>query len=467
MTNKERLEANNKRIDEILQNLENKIVMAIDDSGITVELPEAFKNSNAMYYVKISNDKILISSNSAGLYEYTISSKSWKFLYNEGSYRSYDTYIQVSKIKWVVGGFGGTSAKTLLYNSENGTVTDLGIKRGYGGIKQVSENKCLFVSTTSGNYDKGIYKLNLLDDSVEQIYTEGNYLGKITELPSGKFLIMSTQTGFNKFLIYNPLNDEFLEIESDLYNLQFSNYIGNKVIFSANSYRDWYVFDEDSFQFTQFLQTEKNSLTYIVKNSKALIYTSQATGKLYVFNVNDSSVKELTTSAYNPTFIDFENGDTMICSTSVEGLYLYRFQDDSYETITASGKAPLYYTIIENRIVLRFTSGNTGIFVYTHDDNSFVKIANDGYYSGNHLKISDSKYLLFATQHFIIYNPITNEAVDKGKLNNMAKNFNVYEKDNIGNYYLSCSNKDSDPPVIYYNSTTDETFLARYYLEGV
>ena len=78
MTNKERLEANNAKIEQILQNLDGKIVALIDKS-ITVELPEEFAVALAIYNFKVDDNTILFSadtSNTAiGVWSYKIKEK--------------------------------------------------------------------------------------------------------------------------------------------------------------------------------------------------------------------------------------------------------------------------------------------------------------------------------------------------------------------------------------------------------
>lgn len=471
-TNKERLEANNAKIEAIQKTLQNKI-LKIKETGIEIILPEEFRSVTQTYYMKVSDDKLLISGGKTGLYEYTISTNSFKLVYMpENSYRAFNQFNQVSETKWLVFAFGAMSADVIVYNSQTSEVKKLDIVAYFGHVQIVDESRVLLSASYSNENFSGIYLYNVNDDSTIKIHSEVGNFNRSQDV-GDEILFWSNDKEYTTVYIYYKSDNSVKPLYDGDYDLVYMNNVSNKYLFY--SYKGFYDYNIETKTFNLIVETildgkaPRFNRSFVVPNNKVLLSSQAYEIGLWLYNADDDSLKQIwTTGVWTENFYLF--GDICLCyptGSLILGLFSFNCLDDTFTQLWDKGYGIRYIKHLDdNKIFIGFQNSSNGAFVYNISTNTLTQLNTTSGFRAYYLKVSDTKILLFFTNgHPIAYNPADDSIYTiKYPTVNWYASYDTYIKDENGNYYLITSNR-SEPTIPYYNPTDDSMTLGGYYLE--
>lgn len=465
MTNKERLELNNQKIEAIIQALEGKVAGASDKS-INLELPEEFSSLSSIYWFRFDANTIFVSGKkqNLGLWAYYEKENQWIKLYSE--HYGYNTYQKVGN-DCLISGYN----TTLLYDSATKTCSNLGL--GSTSFKMV-ENFCIIASSSDT-----LSKYNILDKTITKVPRPENGWGNISYLHIIKDkIIINGNNNSKKVYMYNYKTDEVKLLQEGPYYLEYANIIFDKyMLLDSGSYGGdtglWlYSYDDDSFEYISGIKYIDTILE--IDNNKVLLGSSKGNGYLKLFNLSDKSVVDIySVSSKWSNFFRFNENKVLISSSSdtgTTGLLLYNALDNSVVNIYANYYKWDKFQKVGDVCLIGCSSGFAGFIMFNSVDDTVTKIYSNKIYWW---------YFQPVVGGCLVGNSVGSGATDAGLVlyNSETKTAKrIYSNGNYGkfipdgdNFYIEIaddekSNKKISPRKLYYNASDKTVKLISYYI---
>ena len=427
MTNKERLIANNEKIKEIQETLNNKILAVVGGKEIELELPSELGTATAFYYVSPTDDKILFSTEVAtsGVWIYTISTKTWVKAYD--NHGEWHVFQQVTDTKWLIGGGRDSrsyKAGLLLYNAETDTVTQVYSTSNLWSRFCVIGKKCLiWVIGSQTGTGKGMLVYDSDDDSCVLAYSRGyswdiihsigndktlfmgggnpsylvmynhltNTLTELLDTGSWRYVhqvndtkyLLSNDSYTNGIYVYDSENDSCIQIYIDGNKWKYFQNVGNKCLISSDTstYAGILVYNSVDNTCVKVYDTYHRWKYFHVINNKCLMSSNQSGSELLLYNSETDSITQLYggSSWVNSQVID---NVCLISSdkSSPQGLFRYNSEDDSFVQVYDSGYCWRYFQVINNKCLISGSNSSPGgILVYNTENDSCTRIFTIGF----------------------------------------------------------------------------------------
>ena len=344
MTDREILLANNQKIAEIQETLKNKI-LALGDSGITIELPEEFSPFSTVSYFQINN-KLLVTANisgspstSCGLWLYNLTTNKWKQLYD--TYYGWEYFQQVSDTTVLIGSIAPNVRGLLKYDDSTETCEKI-YDTGRWNSFYILKDKCLIGSNLSDTKNLLVY--NIATETIEimqgseDISDLYNFI-----LANENQCIITKYYQINFVLVYNYTTNIATKID---------------LPFKINS--------------TQFI--------YKINDQELFLWPTQtAADGLYKLNINLNTVELVyeVTGFYSTQAIHTFDNKILFAKIGL----LYNISDGSFSKIYDNITTTLSNIgSVDNYCFLCYTGSNTGssyngLWVFNNLDNSITKFS--------------------------------------------------------------------------------------------
>jgi len=332
-------------------------------------------HSKWIYYYELENGNCIISSSESdsGLCLYNASQNTISKIYDVG----YNfTYFE----KTPIGNYIIFSPSNCLvsYDDINNTFISLA-SSGASNIGILSNGNCLYSSSSSASYSKGVWLVNTQTGDKTRIYTEG-YSWKFSPLLNGNCLISSDSNSILGAHLYTSQDDSIIELTSEGY-----------------SYRSY------SRQLT-------DNILFVCGNS----------GTPFLWDLSNNSKIELTiTGSKFDNFIPLINGDYLVYSSSSYKMYLLSCSDFSCIPISSSMQGPIYSRVLKTGDVVitcnyraNFTTNFAGIYLYSFNNKEIVQLHSSGTYWNKFGVLSNGNCLIGSdTTNNLIYLNIENKTI--------------------------------------------------------
>lgn len=424
MTNKERLEANNAKIEAIQKTLNNKI-LALGEKGKAIELPDEFNNTTSMSYFVLNDDVVLFSCNpisTMGFWVHRISTSTWEKFTPNINTNYFAHYVKVSDTKCIMSTYSD-SFGLWLYDATTNELTKIYSTGSYYSFGSKIGDKVLL----SAIYKQGILLYDSTNNSVKQIYDVGTHWRYGLQVAEDKLLISSESKA--GLMLYNST----LETITQVYD----------------SYTKW-------------------DTMLKINDHKFLL---GKTGGVWLFNSNTDTLTNLyAVGDYWIYSISVGNGKWLLgskSSTNSRGVLLYNDNTDEvvllYDGVYGWTN---FIKLTDNKYLIGNSVANTSALRYDSTDDSVIAITGTGGWS-EFLPIIDTKCLI--SSHIAnypgadIYDALTDTAIGTG-----VKGY-LYDKLTVegSNYYAESSDKTKNKFIIQCFPETNTAKIAKYYVEGV
>ena len=152
------------------------------------------------------------------------------------------------------------------------------------------------------------------------------------------------------------------------------------------------------------------------------------------------------------------------------GILLYNHSDNTFTQIYSTSSFWKYYKqVTDTKWLISSTSLFTGLLLYNSEDDSIVKINSNGSSWSHYKQVTDTKWLISSksassdgSNGVLICNTENNSCT---RPLNSGIDYDIFTPDTDNNYYISCSDKTKTPQTLYYTESTDKITLVGYYLE--
>ena len=399
MTNKERLIANNEKIKEIQETLNNKILAVVGGKEIELELPSDFETLNewdSLFYISPTNDKILVSANisNVGLWIYTISTKTWVKAH-DGAY--WGSFQQVTDTKWLITGGATSSVGVLLYDANTDTVTQIYDKGRAWTSFYVIGTRCLIYSQSYTGV--GVLVYDSTNDSCVQTYSSG--YGWNTVHPMGTDRVLLSGSSSAHLVVYNYL-DNSTKLLATTIEWSYGTKVNDTKYLLANANsstsRDGlWVYDSRDDSFTQVFVTGYRFDTFVQAGSKWLVSSFQqsAFSGIVLYDPEDNSATQIYDSGIRWKFANVVGTKCLISNvTSASGLLRCDLETGECTQIYTTGYNWEFYQNVGDKCLIGSRYGNgSGVLLYDANDDTISQLLDEGYMWKN-FKVIGSKCLL-------------------------------------------------------------------------
>lgn len=286
------------------------------------------KSSSWRNYQQVSETKWLISSTTTntGVLLYNSINNTIERKYTSGSsfrfFENGDNYLII--------GYG----LILLYNATDDSVTSIyspDIKSGYEYVYKI-EDGYLFSGSSS---DVGILRYKTSDNSVIQVYTEGKYWQYFKEV--GDYVLISSSDTNSGMLSFNKLTDETTKIYDTNHSWMYFQLVPNGCLVSNNiTGSGLWLFNPTTNSMTKIYETGGVWIYYQLMEDRCLISsgaTASASRGILVYYFADNSVVQKYTEGYAWKYFKIVNNTCFISSSSTNGLVLYNYSTDTFNSI--------------------------------------------------------------------------------------------------------------------------------------
>ena len=383
---------------------------------VVIEFPEPFDSSRTIYYFQVDKDKVLLSASGTpvfGLWVYTISTKSWKKLYETHYWANFQ---KVADKCLITSPSSDTTSGILVYDLSTDTVEQ---KYTYGNkynVFYVIENKCLISSSSES---RGLLLFDTSLNTITSLYNGDRFVG--FSLFKGKVLCNRQYNGIS---LYNPEDNSLVEItDSEGAAINGGNYkeLGNKCLISS---------------------------------------VSSITKGIWIYYENETTAKKIySTGDYWNTFQEVEGG-CLIGSGNSSGGYgilLYQSSDDTIISPYTSTRGWNGFQALPdgNCLIFSYITSNSGILLYDSIDHTITKKYSN-YYSWENFKMIGNDCLisnnLYADSGIVLY-----KSNDKTitRIYSKGYGYDTFAEDENG-CVVSSSDVSKSYLVVYYNKHTQQ-----------
>lgn len=306
----------------------NTVVYHPDTKTTTVYSNSA--SANASYRIRICdhdpNQCFIIYSagynGDAGIVLYDDSTRSFKNIYNEGSYWGdiTDRCLYING-KYLLTSNGSSSTTDcddlLLYDPVTESIKSIIKLPNYGYVmKALGNNKKVFIYHTTNTYSYGIYVYDVDTESIQLIYEE--YIRLITITVSENYAMISTDSSSSSdpiSILYNSLDNSIKIVQNTITGIGHLGFTNNGFLFKLNSALKYYDMRTEEFLDIQTLKNSDNSIVYKFKNGRVVLSrTGVSSGGLYIWDDNERTLTQPYTSGGNwKNWVEIEN--YAICAT--------------------------------------------------------------------------------------------------------------------------------------------------------
>lgn len=345
---------------------------------INLPLPSAFGKVTFISYVKITDDKLLVSSGTTGcgLWLYTISTNSMVELYTEGEYWQY--FQQVTNTRWLIGSSSRTAGGILIYDSVDNSVIRYSHSYYFDSFQQVTDTKWLIGCGDSSWSGGGILLYDTSTSEIKTVYSSGYDWAIFQQVTNTKWLI-SSANGSAGVLVY----DSSVDTVAKLYS----------------SGKDWNFFQP-------------------VTDTKWLISSyREDTGILLYESVTDTLTRIYASSCSWTGFLKTAPTEWLIGNAHFSGdagVLRYNSETDEIEQLYATGRSwDNFQQVTDTRWLI--CGGATGVLVYDTTERTLTELAIDSPSLSVYYQISDNKWLITsdssAGKGVVLYNVESNTVV--------------------------------------------------------
>lgn len=465
MTNKERLELNNQKIDAIIKSLEDKVI-AITETGLEIELPEAFATMAMIYYFKVDDDTLLISGDTVtniGIWIYHISTKEFSQIYNK-NYK-YNRY-QLIKDKILIG--GETTSYILQYDITKNEIKELN-ETWYYPIFLPFKDKVLINSTQWTYTGMSVYDYNT--ETIEKIYNS-SYGFNTIKIYNENYALIGGGTGL---LLYKYLDNSIKQVYSEGHSFEVFHKMRDKYLICSDAT------NSDGVIMFNTLTEEAIKVSSVGRQGKhfhdikdrCIITCEGSSYHIIVYDYNtDIAESKYTGNRFNTFATVAENYVLMSFSTagSTYPPVYYDYTSNSVIKATSSGMPSMKMQVINDRVLCGFNSTSQNLYIFDPskiEEGTQFKSIYSGGYQLNIFKVIKNKCLIVSTLYdttsngIFLYNYDTNSVK---KIYNAGK-FDTFIEDG-DNCYITYSDK-ANKRTVYYNYEDDSVKLVSYYLAEV
>lgn len=501
-------------------------IVTLGGQAVTLDLPDAFSTSLKLYYVWVTEDKALISSDSteSGIWIYTLSSNTITLLTSE--YNKADVFMQLENNDWLISstkgniygviiynsltdnwsyfsagsrpfskhykitdtkwwitpgsGSGSSSGGVIIYDTNTSTFTKIEGMKGYNWypMKQISDTKYI---TSSLHYNKNIYVLDI--ESYEAVLIDNTIIindpAYIVQIANNLYTLSGNYTASSGagLILYNSDTGETTQLSNSGYYWKVVLVTQDKFITSnnSNSVLGLYEYSISSGQFKQIYELGYSWLRdyFDLQDGRVLLGgAASASQGLLIYNKQDSSCTPITEEGYNYCYFYRVNEIKILINNSgdsaTRGVHLLNLETMKLSKLGATNSHAVFTRVSDIKILISgITNSNPGIYLYKSDDDSLRQIYGANYSYGLIEQITNNKWILltnFGTQKAILYKADDDSVIDLVK--DSQGYFDTLTPDAQKNYYISGSDKTITPSTWYYTEATDSAKLVSYYLEA-
>lgn len=512
MTNKERLEANNAKIEAIQETLKNKILALKGGETIEIELPEAFRGSTEIYHFQVDDNTILLSTDvtlNIGVWIYKLDTKECYQAYSagvkwcvffqtdDGCFIGNDNYWDSKGILFYD---NATQSISMVYDQlanwnfwmplDNGEVLISGNTTGSGVVVCNPKERTFSRLWTSGAYTithkvggkyliadaNGRYEL-LVYDPIEKtisaiIDTQNHYITKFMVVKNKCF--MATHTDSSKGLwVYNPetnVMEKKCEVGS---SWQYFKEIGDLILIFSGSANGLLLYDNTTDDVTILSQSlsVNSSYVYALDNYVFVSSTTSAALGVYLLNLNDKTFTQIYDLGFTWQVIANVNDIVLLSAynnyANCTGILMFDIASFSMEKIWTES--------------YRFSAADSGnyLVLLSMAQGKIVKFKKDtkeisnAYSSGQywrHLKVVKNGCLITidttsnptssSQRGVLFFDDLTGTTTQKFS---NGYRYDIFTEDG-DNCFIECSDKTINKNILYYNATDNSVKRVKYYL---
>ena len=421
-------------------------------------LPSTFGKVTSIAYVKITDDKLLLSSGTTGcgLWLYTISTNSLVVLYPEGEYWQY--FQQVTDTRWLIGSSSRTAGGILIYDSVDNSIIRYSHSYYFNSFQQVTDTKWLISSGDSSWSGGGILLYDTSTSEIKSIYSSGYKWSKFKQITNTKWLISSAY-GTSGILVYESATDAVTKIYSLGMDWQYfqqvtdtkwliSSYREDTGLLLYESVTDTVVRIYDaSCTWSAFLKTADTE--WLIGNCH-----HSGDGGIIRYNSETDEVEQIYATSRSWNHFQQVTDTRWLIGGGATGVLAYDTVERTLtELITDSPSLGVYYQISENKwLITSSTSAGKGVVLYNTESNTATSIYQAGAWS--HIQqVTDTKYVMVGSSNKGVLSYDSSTDTIKQVFTSSTWSF----LQAIGNKCLITSNTayDNSYGVILYDAETD------------
>lgn len=446
----------------------SSIVVEVGGSqNAEIALPSVFAGATEMYYIAVTDDKILISSNSnvCGLWLYTISTNTMTQVYASGA--SWKYFQQVTDTKWLI-----CYDYILVYDSTNDNVTQIYNSYSYANVfQQVTDTKWLLCCASSSV--QGILLYDSSNDSVTKIWNGGYEWNRCQQVNDYKWLLGASNNSATGVLLYNSTDNSVVKIYNNYSYWEFGK-INNEIVLLSPYYGSntgLFLYDAKDDSVSNIYASGYSWMYYHnVSETKCLIGATNSAQGLLLFDLTTRTVTQLLTTSYNFKHSYRINDDKWLIS-SANGVWLYKVSDDSIKSLYNAYLWDSYAKIGDTKFLIGSSiSSASGILLYdeTTDAISRPYTSNYGWIyfqpiGADRCLIGSSYGSATTSSGLLLYDANANTIK---KIFSTGFAYDTFVLDG-NNCYISSSKKTESKLTLYYNADTNTIELRSFYLGEV
>lgn len=265
-------------------------------------------------------------------------------------------------------------------------IFDISLNDKFELSQPFSDGNILIASETAKT--TGIYLYNAKDNSIEQIYQSGSFW-YFVPLGDDSTIIYSTNYGL---LIYNN-NEKSLNVLDD--HSALHKKVQDDDVFFSNGYSIYKIKDDTLIQVYNS-DTDLLSMSNMFKFSNGDYMFTFGNNGILLYQADLEKCIKLTEDSYS-FFYQLKNGDILMSSKSLPGVYLYTHDDNTIKQIYTENYKYNYFVELSNGNVLISSSYVEGLLLYQYGAKSIVSLYDKGLMWNNATILSNGDCILLST----------------------------------------------------------------------
>ena len=479
MTNQERLQQNNAKIEAIQKALDTKMAAIKGEPiDVWVDFPEELLSTGLVYNFSINEQTMLFSTKDAGTWVYRAKERSFEKIgdmwassfqmvgdncwLGEKGYGSYlydvknnvlTKYITIKQPAMAV--YDQTPRfkiigdkclvchgdKILVHDLTNGSIVE---KYNYNTSNNVrtyylytlADGNCLIAMW--GINGCPLLLFNAADSTIIEVHDALNTIRIAHPLSNGNYLLSTESSDAKGLYLYNAIDYTVTQITDLGYTWNYYHELpnGDCLLASSSSVTKGILLYKASDNTASKLYTADYSWNVFHSLPDGNCFITGNTSKGYAllfYNAIEGTITKITSSKYT-NFYPLPDGNWLITSTASNGIYLYNATDKTVTLAFTSGNSWIYLQMLQNGncLISSSGSGSAGILVYDSLTATITQVHTTGYSYCYFIPLPAGNYLISSSTNtgILYYNIIDNT-------------FTVlYQKGTRYEYFISLTNGD-------------------------
>jgi hypothetical protein len=464
MTNKERLEINNAKIEEIRGILKNKI-LAFTDKNIIVELPEVFGTATKIYNFQVNENIIILASDviSSGLWMYKIDTKELKQIYNKGY--NHSAFLSTYSGCFISNGYISAVAKlNIIYFDANDEICY--------EIPNTTGVSITATATMKIIRDKALVAISDIEEVV--VY---NYINKQVETRTVGYLASNVfQVDVNTYILYGG-SAYISKYDYTTNNLEliFENSAGSISPIKLNDYTIIFIrgnglvamnFLSEEIKYSPSVD-EETTLYYVGHPYDDFIIV-RASGGLYVYNLTTNTFTKVYDTPYS-TLVGVINKYAVLTNntSSTAGILAINLEtlEQAIPIYTSSYNWNLGYNVTDTKMVISGAipaGGGSGLLLFDTETLQVTRITSSGKWTKGVIA-GDALLLVGVNSSY--------EGIAEYKIstNQYSKHFSSVWFNKLtldgNNCYIENTDKSVNKYIVYYEDASDKMIISKIVVE--